>query len=144
MGFLLYVTYCFSLATFNILSLCLIFVSLISMCLGVFIFRLNLYGTLCTSWKWLDIPFSMLRKFSTIIFSKIFSYPFFFSFSLTPIIWMLVCLILTQKSLRLSSNSFHFFPFILLFSSYFHHSILQLTYPFLSQLFCYWFLLEYF
>ena len=37
MGFPLYVTCCFSLTTFNILSLCLIFVSLISMCLGVFL-----------------------------------------------------------------------------------------------------------
>ena len=34
MGFPLYVTCCFSLAAFNILSLCLVFVSLISMCLG--------------------------------------------------------------------------------------------------------------
>ena len=37
MGFPLYVTCCFSLATFNILSLCLVFVSLICMCLGVFL-----------------------------------------------------------------------------------------------------------
>jgi len=37
MGFPLYVTCCFSLAAFNILSLHLIFVSLISMCLGMFI-----------------------------------------------------------------------------------------------------------
>ena len=36
MGFPLYVTCCFSFAAFNILSLCLVFVSLISMCLGVF------------------------------------------------------------------------------------------------------------
>ena len=37
MGFSLYVTWCFSLVAFNILSLCLIFVSLISMCLNVFL-----------------------------------------------------------------------------------------------------------
>ena len=36
MGFPLYVTCCFSLSAFNILSLCLVFVSLISMGLGVF------------------------------------------------------------------------------------------------------------
>ena len=35
----------------------------------------------CTSWNWLTISFSMLGKFSTIISSKIFSYPFFFSSS---------------------------------------------------------------
>ena len=46
LGFSLYVTYCFSLAAFNILSLCLVFVSLISMCLGVFFLRFDLYGTL--------------------------------------------------------------------------------------------------
>ena len=47
MGFPLYVTCCFSLAAFNILSLCLVFVSLISMCLGVFLVGFFLYGTLC-------------------------------------------------------------------------------------------------
>ena len=37
MGFPLYVTCCLSLAAFNALSLCLVFISLI-MCLGVFLF----------------------------------------------------------------------------------------------------------
>ena len=50
MGFLLYVICCFSLATFNILSLCLVFVSLISMCLGMFLLGFILYGILCASW----------------------------------------------------------------------------------------------
>ena len=50
MGFPLYVTCCFSLAAFNILSLCLVFVSLISMCLGVFLLGFILYGTFCASW----------------------------------------------------------------------------------------------
>ena len=50
MEFPLYVTSCFSLATFNILSLCLIFVNLISMCLGVFLLGFILYGTLCAFW----------------------------------------------------------------------------------------------
>ena len=49
MGFPLYVTYCFSLATFNIISLCLVFVSLISMCLDVFLLGFILYGTLSAS-----------------------------------------------------------------------------------------------
>ena len=110
MGFPLYVTCCFSLAAFNILSLCLVFVSLISMCLGVFLLRFMLYGTLCASWTWLTIPFSMLGKFPTIISSKIFSYPFFSSSSSgTPIIQMLLPLILSQKSLRLSSVLFILF-----------------------------------
>ena len=46
MGFPLYVTCGFSLDAFNILSLCLIFVSLISMCLGVFLLGFILYETL--------------------------------------------------------------------------------------------------
>ena len=50
MGSPLYVTCSFSLAASNILSLCLVFVSLISMCLGVFFLGFILYGTLCASW----------------------------------------------------------------------------------------------
>jgi hypothetical protein len=50
MGFPLYVTCCFSLAAFNILSLCLVFVGLISMCLSVFLLGFILYGTLCASY----------------------------------------------------------------------------------------------
>ena len=49
-GFPLSVTCCFSLAAFNILSLCLVFVSLISMCLGVFLLGFILYRTFCASW----------------------------------------------------------------------------------------------
>ena len=58
----------------------------------------------------------MLGNFSNIISSKIFSYSFFFSFSSgTPIIQMLVHLILSQRSLRLSSALFILFT--LFFSS---------------------------
>ena len=90
-GFPLCVICCFSLAAFNIYSLCLI-----NMCLGVFCLGFILYGTLCASWTWLAISFSMLGKFSTIISSKIISYPFlFYSSSGTPIIQMLVHLILS-------------------------------------------------
>ena len=104
MGIPLYVISCFSLAAFNIFSLYLIFDSLINMCLGMFQFGFILYGTLCASWTWLTIFFPMLGKFSTIISSNIFSVPFFFSsFSGTPIIQMLVHLMLSQRSLRLSS-----------------------------------------
>ena len=42
MDFPLYVTCCISLAAFNILSLCLISVSLINMCLNVFLLVFNL------------------------------------------------------------------------------------------------------
>ena len=102
MGISFHDTCCFSLAAFNILSLCLVFVSLISICLGMFLLGFILYGTLCGLLD-LTISFSMLGKFSTIIFSKI-SYPFFFS-----ILQTLVHLILSQRSLRLSSAFFILF-----------------------------------
>ena len=107
MGIPLYVICCFSLAAFNIFSLNLIFDSLSNMCLGVFLLGFILYGTLCTSWTWLTISFPKLGKFSTIISSNIFSDPFFFYFSSgTLIIRMLVHLMLSQRSLRLSSVLF--------------------------------------
>ena len=61
-GFSLYITYCFSLAAFNIVSLCLVFVSLITMCLGVFLLGFILYGTRCASWTSLT-PFSCWGNF---------------------------------------------------------------------------------
>ena len=50
MGFPLSVTCCFSLAALNILSLRSVFVSLISMCLGLFLLGFILYRNLCDSW----------------------------------------------------------------------------------------------
>ena len=79
------------------------------MCLGLFLFGFILYGTLCASWTWLTLSFSMLGQFSSIISSKIFSYLFFFSSSGTCIIHMLVHLIWSQRSLRLSLALFILF-----------------------------------
>ena len=76
MEFPLCVTCSFFLAAFNILSLCLVSVSLINMCLGMFLLVFILYGTLCSSCTCFTISFSILGKFSTIISSQIFSYPF--------------------------------------------------------------------
>ena len=50
MVFPLCVTCCFFLAAFYIFSLCLVFVSLLSVCLGMFILGFTLYGTLHASW----------------------------------------------------------------------------------------------
>ena len=145
MEFPLYVTCCFSFAAFNILSLCLVFNSLISMYCGMFLHGFILYGTLCASCTWLTISFSMLRKFSALISSKIFSYPFFFPFfSGTPIIQILVHLIIS-RGLWDCPQFFSFFllypPLQKLFPPFYlpaHWFILLL------QIFCYWFLLEYF
>ena len=108
-GFPLYVTCCFSQAAFYILSLCLVFVSLIGMYLGMFLLGFILYGTLCASWTWWTISFSMLGKFSTIISSKIFSYPLFLFFFWDPYNSRLVHLILPQRPLKLSSVPFILF-----------------------------------
>ena len=95
---------CFSLAAFNICFLCLIFVNLINMCLGVFCLGFILFGTLWVSWTCVTISFPILGKFSTIISSSIFSWSFFLSSSSwTPMIRMLGHLTLYQRSLRLSS-----------------------------------------
>ena len=74
MGVPFYAICHFSLAAFNILSLSLN-VSLITMCLGVFLLGFILPGTLhCLDM--VDYIFPMLGKFSAITSSNIFSGPF--------------------------------------------------------------------
>ena len=117
MGIPLCVICCFSFAAFNIYSLCLIFITVINMCLGVFCLGFILFGTLWVSWNWVAISFSILGKFSTIISLSIFSWPFFLPSSPgTPMIQMLRHLTLSQRSLRLPS----FLIILFLFSSLLH------------------------
>ena len=73
MGVPLYVIFHFPRVAYNILSLSLIFVSLITIYLGVLLLVFILSGTLCASWTWMTISFPMLRKFSAIISSNILS-----------------------------------------------------------------------
>jgi len=133
---------CFYLATFNICSLCLIFVNLITMYLGVFHLGFILFGTLWVSWTWVTISFPILGKFSSII-SSIFSWPFFLSSSSsgTPMIRMLGHLTLSQRSLRLSS-----FLLFILFSLLLHlflsfYLLTHLSYLLPPLLYC-WFPLD--
>ena len=138
MGIPLCMIYCFSLAAFNIWSLCIIFVSLINMCLVVFCLGFILFGILWVFWTWLAISFPILGKFSTIISSSAFSCPFFLSSSSsgTCMIQLLGRLTLSQWSLRLSSFLFIFPSLLNLFPPFYlppHFSSL------LSQLFCCWF-----
>ena len=117
----LYAICCCSRATFNIFSLCLALLSLISMYLDMFLFVSILYGFLWASWIWVAISLPLLRKFS-IISSNIFSYLSFYLFLLkSSIIQILVCLMLSQRSLKCSS----FFSFFFLYSA-----LLQLFPPF--------------
>ena len=123
---------CFSTAAFNIYFLCLIFVNLINMCLGVFHFGFILFETVWVSWTWVTISLSILGNFSTIISLSIFSWPFFLSsFSGTPMIQMLWSFTLSQRSLRLSSFLLIIFSSLLhLFPPIFHltYSIFCLSY----------------
>ena len=73
MGIPLCVICCFSLAAFNIGSLCYIFVNLINMCLGVFHLEFILFGTLWVSWTYVSISFPIFGRFSAII-TSIFSH----------------------------------------------------------------------
>ena len=120
LGVPLYIICCFSLVAFSILSLSLI---LIPVCRLVFLLRFILPGTLCTSWPRLTISFSVLGKSPAIFSSNIFSGPFSLSSpSCTPIMGMLVHLMLSQKSLRLSS--FLFIPFLYpVLWQWFYHSV---------------------
>ena len=153
MGIPLCVTCCFSLAAFKICSLYLIFDSLINMCLGVFPLGFILYVTLCASWTWLTISFPTLGKFSTIIASTIFSVPFFTpSPSGTPIIRMLVHLMLSQRSLKLSSILFILFSLfcsaVVISTILSSRSLIRssasviLSYSQLLSILSYWFLVE--
>ena len=114
MGIPLCVICCFSLAAFNSCSLYLIFVNLINMCLGVFCLGFILFGTLWVVWTYVIISFPILGKFSTIISSSIFSWPFFLSSSSgTPVFRMLGRLTLSWRSLKLSSFLLIHFSFFL-------------------------------
>ena len=62
MGICLCAICCFSLAAFNICSLCLIFVNLINMCLGVFHLGFILFETFWVSWTMVTIFFPILRE----------------------------------------------------------------------------------
>ena len=131
MGIPLCIICCFSLAAFNICSLCLIFVNLINMCLGVFHLGFILFGTLWVSWTWMIISFPILGKFSTIILSSIFSWSFFLSSSSgIPMIWMLG----VEHCPSGLWDHPHFFKFVFLFSSLFHLFLALYLLPHLSHL----------
>ena len=75
-----------------------------TMCLGVFLFGSNFFGTLQASWtSWKSISFARLGKFSFIICSNKFSISCWCSSpSGTPIIWTLECFGLSQRFVKLS------------------------------------------
>ena len=143
MGFPFHAIFPFSLVAFNILSLSLIFVSLITMCLCVFLLGISCL-VLCTSWTWLTVFLCHVGKvFSCYLFKYFLGS--FLSLSLcpsrTPIMRILGWLMLSQRPLSLSSFLFILFS-IFCFAAWFLPFCLpdQLS-VLLPQLFCYWFLL---
>ena len=142
MGVPLYVICRFSLVAFNILSLSLIFVSLIVMCLRVFLLELILPATLCASWTcWFSL--SHVREVFSYYFFMYFLRSFLSVFSYWESYNVNVCLMLSQRCLRLSSFLFILFFYILWqwfppFCSLGHLSVLP------PQLFCYGFCLVYY
>ena len=89
---------------FKILSLYFTFGILIVMCLGVNLFGLIFFGTLCASWIYMSTSFTNLGVFSMISFSNKFSISYSLSSpSSTPTMQMSVRLMLSQRLLTLSS-----------------------------------------
>ena len=130
MGIPLCVICCFSLAAFNICSLCLIFVNLINMCLGGV---LPWVYPVWDSLGFLDLGDYFLPHYRGVFdyyllkyFLMAFLFVFFFwdsydsnigAFNIVPEVFEVVLI---------SFNSFFFFPLCFI---YFHHSIFYLTYP---------------
>ena len=74
----------------------------------MFLLGLILYVTLCIPWTWVSFSFPKLGKFSSIISSNIFSGAFSLLLLGPAIMQMLLHLMLSQRSLWLSSCLFNF------------------------------------
>ena len=123
----MFVIGCFFLVAFNVFSL--IFINLITMCLGIFLLRFILPGT-CTSWSWMTVSFTMLGMFSAAITSNIFSGPFSLPFPCGyPYNANVGTFYIVPEVSYTVLTSFHSFSFILFQSGDFHHSVftIQLT-----------------
>ena len=115
----LYVIWCFSFSSFYIYFVCLVFVSLINMCLGVYLWIYPIWDSL-GFWTWVAISFHIL---GWLVFLFFYFYPlkyFFLPFPFVFYFWdtyglNVGALAFFQKSLRLSSflfllfSLFHFY-----------------------------------
>ena len=101
MGVLLYVPIYFSLVVLRNSFLFKLW-HLVITCLGMYLFRF-LFVTLCVSWTWMSASLARLGKFLFAISSNGGFVSFsLYSPSVTPLMWMLVSLMLFQRTLKLS------------------------------------------
>ena len=115
-GLPLYATYCFSLAAFNILSLCLVFVSFLSMCLGCFSLGLSYMGLFVP----LELDYFLFHVgeiFNYNLF-KIFLIKFLFLFFWDTYNLNVGMFYIVPEVSEAILGSFHSFHFILLFSPF--------------------------
>ena len=108
----LFVAFPFLLLIF--VCVCLIFVNLINMSLGVFHLGFILFGTLWVSWTWVIISFHILGKFSNDYLLKyflmVFLFVFFFWDSYDSNVGAFNILLEVFEIVLISFNSFFFFP----------------------------------
>ena len=119
------------LVAFNIFYLCPISVSLINMCLSVFLLGFNSYETLHFL-DLIDYFFFYIKKFFNYNLFKIFLYFYCFLLLLGHYNSNVGTFTIVLEVSETILNSFYSLFFIQLFSSYFHHSTFHLTY----SLFC--------
>ena len=130
MGIPLYVIFCFSLAAFNIFSLCLIFKIWL-----IFFSAFSPFGLSCLGLSVLPglsgiFPFPFWEVFDYNLL-KYFIIPFLFYFFFWDTYNSNVgAFNVVPEVSETVFHSFHSYVFILFCDSYFHHSIFQLTYPF--------------
>ena len=125
MGFPLDVAFCFSLADFLIFFLCIYSLLAWLVCVSMY-FSLSLSCMGLSALIGFNglFPFSCWERF---LLQKFFQTLSFFLLPLRPLYSNIGAFNIVPEVSEAILNSFHSFPFILLFSSYFHHSIFQLT-----------------
>ena len=135
MGLPVYVTCCFSLAAFNILSLYLIFVNLISVCISVFLLGFIFYGTPLHLFA-LDclFPFHVGEIFNCNLFKIFLICLLFLFFFCDPYNLNAGAFDIVPEVSETTFSSFHSFFFILLFRSQFHHFLSSLIHSSVSDI----------
>ena len=107
------------------------FVSLINVCLDVFLHGFILYGTVLASWTLVTVSFTMLGKFFYYVFFKhLLKTPIFFFFCATSNSNVCVFNVIPVLSETVLICFNHFSLFILLHSGNFHHYIFLFIHPF--------------